>query len=59
MLMLALLFLVLAIVAYSLGETGLGGMAASLAKLFLILFVVLLLFSVFLGGPWGWPVSRY
>lgn len=59
MLMLALLFLVLAIVAYALGEHGLGGMAAGLAKLFLILFVVLLLISVFLGGPWGWPVYRY
>lgn len=46
----ALIFILLAIVAGALGFFALAGVAAMLAKILLIVFVILLLVSLFSGG---------
>lgn len=46
----ALMFLVLALVAGLLGFFALAGLAATIAKLLLLVFVVLLIFSALSGG---------
>ena len=46
----ALMFLVLALVAGLLGFFALAGLAATIAKLLLIVFVVLLIVSALTGG---------
>jgi uncharacterized membrane protein YtjA (UPF0391 family) len=51
----ALIFLLLAIVAGALGFFALAGVAALLAKILLIVFVILLLVSLFSGGFRGRP----
>jgi uncharacterized membrane protein YtjA (UPF0391 family) len=51
----ALIFLLLAIVAGALGFFALAGVAAMLAKVLLIVFVILLLVSLFSGGLRGRP----
>jgi len=51
----ALIFLLLAIVAGGLGFFALAGVAAMLAKILLIVFVILLLVSLFSGGFRGRP----
>ena len=48
----ALTFLVLAIVAGLLGFFALAGIAASIAKILLFVFLVLLVISFFTGGGW-------
>jgi uncharacterized membrane protein YtjA (UPF0391 family) len=60
MLALAFLFLILALVCYVFGAGVIGDVALTVAKLFLVLFVLLLLLSIFGGmfapGPyWYWP----
>lgn len=62
MLSLALLFLLIAIVAHLLGVSSVGGLAVNVAKLCLIIFVVLLLFTFVFGylapGPyWYYPLG--
>ena len=51
----ALIFILLAIVAGALGFFALAGVAAMLAKILLIVFVILLLVSLFSGGFRGRP----
>lgn len=46
----ALMFLVLSLVAALLGFFALAGLAATIAKVLLLIFVVLLLVSAFSGG---------
>jgi uncharacterized membrane protein YtjA (UPF0391 family) len=53
----ALIFLLLAIVAGALGFFALAGAAAMLAKICLIVFVILLLVSLFSGGFRGRPLA--
>jgi len=50
-----LTFFILALVAGYLGVFALAGLAATLAKLFLIVFVVLLIVSAFSSALWGRP----
>jgi uncharacterized membrane protein YtjA (UPF0391 family) len=59
----ALLFLIIAIVAYVVGAGQAGGLALEIAKWCGIVFVVLLLINLIFGfvspGPyWGWPSHR-
>lgn len=61
MLGLAVVFLLVALLAYFLGAGQVGSAALEIAKWCFILFVVLLILSVVLGalapGPyWHWPV---
>ena len=51
----ALTFLILALVAAYMGFFALAGLAASIAKLLLIVFVVLLIVSAFSGALRGRP----
>ena len=51
----ALMFLVLALVAGLLGFFALAGLAASIAMVLLLIFVVLLIVSAFSGGLWRRP----
>ena len=51
----ALIFLLLSLVAGALGFFALAGVAAMLAKILLIVFVILLLVSLFSGGFRGRP----
>jgi uncharacterized membrane protein YtjA (UPF0391 family) len=48
----ALTFLVLALVAGLLGFFALAGVAATIAKVLLLVFLVLLVVSFFTGGGW-------
>jgi uncharacterized membrane protein YtjA (UPF0391 family) len=51
----ALTFLILALVAGLLGFFALAGLAATIAKLLLLIFVVLLIVSAFSGAVRGRP----
>ena len=51
----ALTFLILALVAGYMGFFAMAGLAASIAKLLLIVFVVLLIVSAFSGALRGRP----
>jgi len=51
----ALTFLILALVAGYMSFFGLAGLAASIAKLLLVVFVVLLIVSAFSGAIRGRP----
>jgi uncharacterized membrane protein YtjA (UPF0391 family) len=51
----ALTFLILALVAGLLGFFALAGLAATIAKLLLLIFVVLLIVSAFSGALRGRP----
>lgn len=51
----ALTFLILALVAAYMGFFALAGLAASIAKLLLLVFVVLLIVSAFSGAIRGKP----
>jgi uncharacterized membrane protein YtjA (UPF0391 family) len=51
----ALTFLILSLVAYYAGFFALAGTAASIAKLLLIVFVILLIVSAFSGALRGRP----
>ena len=51
----ALTFLILSLIAYYVGFFALAGNAASIAKLLLIVFVVLLIVSAFSGALRGRP----
>ena len=51
----ALMFLVLALVAGLLGFFALAGLAATIAKVLLLVFVILLLVSAFSGTLWRRP----
>ena len=53
MLALAFLFLVLALIAYFLGAGMVGDFALTLAKLFILLFLVFLILGVFGGALFG------
>jgi uncharacterized membrane protein YtjA (UPF0391 family) len=52
----ALVFAILAVVAGGLGFFALAGLAASIAKILLLVFVVLLVASFFMRGRRGGPV---
>jgi uncharacterized membrane protein YtjA (UPF0391 family) len=47
---LAILFLLIGIAAYAFGLNNVGGLSVDIAKLFLVLFVILLLLSLVLGA---------
>lgn len=49
----ALMFAILAVIAGALGFFTLAGLAATIAKIFLIVFVVLLIFSFVRRGTGG------
>ena len=51
----ALAFLILALVAGYMGFFALAGMAATIAKLLLVVFVILLIVSAFSGALRGRP----
>jgi uncharacterized membrane protein YtjA (UPF0391 family) len=54
MLYLAIVFFVIALIAYAIGARGVAGMSAGIGKLFLVVFLVLFVVSVIFWGAHGW-----
>jgi uncharacterized membrane protein YtjA (UPF0391 family) len=64
MLGLALLFLVIALIAYFMGAGQVGAVAVDIAKwlffIAILLIVLSFIFGAFAPGPyWGWPFPLY